>query len=288
MVLLRVRRKLLLVMLLLYAGTAVAGDTEIYSAAVQLSSFNLLFTKVTINDREVLALVDFGSSNAIELSSSLAGRLAIPLGNAPVKATVHDNNDHLSQTGKIKLFAMGDYEERNTTVTVRRDHIEAIAARLNTSFDVIIGWGFFSRFDVLLDYKNSFLQFSNTPFKCPGSKYRFGYAVKNGVPVIEGVHIDTLKTNFLFDTGAPMCNIDVSLARFELPGATVSKVIRINQLSFEPIFRVMDLDIIKQSAGCTGVLGNNFLADYTVCINRGQKTIYLKENGDHDTSRRLE
>ena len=108
--------------------------------------------------------------------------------------------------------------------------------------------------------------------------------MKNGVPVIEGVHIDTMKTSFLFDTGAPMCNIDVSIVRFELPGATVSKVIRINQLSFEPIFRVMDLDIIKQRAGCTGVLGNNFLADYTVCINRTHKTIYLRYN-NADTSK---
>ncbi len=282
MLLLQVRRKLLLGigLLLLYAGTAVAGDTEVYSAAVQLSSFNLLFTKVTINDREVLALVDFGSSNSIELSSSLAGRLAMPLSNAPVKVTAPGSNEHPAQTGKIKLFAMGDYEERNITVSVRRDHIEAIAARLNTSFDVIIGWGFFSRFDVLLDYRNSFLQFSHSPFKCPGSNYRFGYAVKNGVPVIEGVHIDTLKTNFLFDTGAPMCNIDVSLAHYELPGATISKVIKIDQLSFEPIFRVMDLDLIRQSAGCKGVLGNNFLAGYTVCINRTQKAIYLRENNN--------
>ncbi len=278
MLLLRVRRKLLLGMLLLYAGVAFAGDTEVYSAAVQLSSFNLLFAKVTINDRDVLALVDFGSSGSIEISSSMASRLAIPLANAPAKVAGQGNNDIQVQTGKIKMFGMGDFEERNVAVEVQRDHIEKIAARLNTSFDVIIGWGFFSRFDVLLDYKNSFLQFSNTPFKCPGSRYRFGYAVKNGVPVIEGVHIDTLKTNFLFDTGAPMCNIDVSLAHYELPGATISKVIKINQLSFEPIFRVMDLDIIKQSSDCKGVLGNNFLAAYTVCINRSQKTIYLKEN----------
>jgi hypothetical protein len=278
MLLLRVSRKLLLGMLLLYTGAAFAGDTEVYSAAVQLSSFNLLFAKVTINDREVLALVDFGSSGSIEISSSMAGRLAMPLTNAPAKITGQGNSDAPAQTGKIKMFGMGDYEERNVTVEVKRDHIEKIAARLNTSFDVIIGWGFFSRFDVLLDYKNSFLQFSNTPFKCPGSHYRFGYAVKNGVPVIEGVNIDTLKTNLLFDTGAPMCNIDVSLAHFELPGATISKVIKINQLSFEPIFRVMDMDIIKQSSDCKGVLGNNFLAAYTVCINRSQKTIYLKEN----------
>jgi len=32
------------------------------------------------------------------------------------------------------------------------------------------------------------------------------------------------------------------------------------------------------------VLGNNFLADYTVCINRAQKTIYLREN-NADTSK---
>jgi hypothetical protein len=203
--------------------------------------------------------------------------LAVPLSNVPGKSI--DNSVAPLQNGKIKVFGLGDFEERNVTVEVTRDHIESIAARVNTSFDVIVGWGFFSKFDVLLDYKNSFLQFSHTPFKCPGSKYRFGYAVKNGVPVIEGVHIDTVRTDFLFDTGAPMCNIDVSIARFENPGATISKIIKINQHSFEPIFRVMDLDIIKQSANCKGVLGNNFLADYTVCINRAQKTIYLKENG---------
>jgi len=276
--------------LLLCAGASMAQSQspEVYSAAVQLSSLNLLFAKVTINDRPVLALVDFGSSHSIEISSSMAMRLGVQLSNVPVKTPAPDNATFPLQTGKIKHFGMGDFEAKNVTVAVTQDHIEKIAARINASFDVIVGWGFFSKYDVLLDYKNSFLQFSNSPFKCNACKYRFGYAVKNGVPVIEGVHIDTMKTSFLFDTGAPMCNIDVSIARFELPGATVSKVIKINQLSFEPIFRVMDLDIIKQSAGCTGVLGNNFLADYTVCINRAQKTIYLKENDNHDTSWRLE
>ena len=266
----RVRSKVLTGMFLLYAFTASSQVSDVYSAAVQLSSFNLLFAKVTINDRPMLALVDFGSPHSIEISSSMALRLGV------------------AQNGKIRTFGMGDFEAKNVTVQVTRDHIEKIAARVNTSFDVIVGWGFFSKFDVLLDYKNSFLQFSNTPFECNGCKYRFGYAVQKGVPVIEGVHIDTMKTNFLLDTGAPMSNIDVSIARFELPGATVSKVIKINHLSFEPIFRVMDLDIIKQSAGCKGILGNNFLADYTVCFNRAQKTISLKENGAHDTSWRLE
>jgi hypothetical protein len=257
-----VRRKVLLGVFLLFAGAAFAGTSEVYSVAVQLSSFNLLFTKVVINDHEVLALVDFGSSRTIEVSSSLAARLAIPVGNAV----------------KIRSFGLGDFEQKNVTVEVTRNHIENIAARMNTSFDVIVGWGFFSRYDVLLDYKNSFLQFSDAPFKCPAGTSRFGYTVRNGVPVIEGVHIDTLKTNFLFDTGAPMCNIDVSIARFELPGATISKVIHINHSSFEPIFRVMDLDVIRQSEDCKGVLGNNFLSAYTVCINRSQKTIYLREN----------
>jgi len=280
----RVWGKLLTGVLLLCAAGATAQVPEVYSAAVQLSSFNLLFAKVTINDHQVLALVDCGSPHSIEISSSLAMKLGVQLSNVPVKTPAPENERFALQSGKIKTFGLGDFEAKNVTVETTRDHIEKIAARINASFDVIVGWGFFSKYDVLLDYKNSFLQFSNEPFKFNSGKYHFGYAVKNGVPVIEGVHIDTMKTSFLFDTGAPMCNIDVSIARFELPGATVSKVIKINQLSFEPIFRVMDLDIIKQRAGCTGVLGNNFLADYTVCINRTQKTIYLREN-NADTSK---
>lgn len=274
----RVCSKVLTGMFLLCAFTASSQVSDVYSAAVQLSSFNLLFAKVTINDRPVLALVDFGSPHSIEISSSMAVRLGVTLSNAPVKTAAPENERFALQTGKIQRFGMGDYEARNVAVAVTRDHIEKIAARVNTSFDVIVGWGFFSKFDVLLDYKNSLLQFSNTAFECNGCKFRFGYAVKKGVPVIEGVHIDTTKTDFLLDTGAPMSNIDVSIARLELPGATISKVIRIDQLSFEPIFRVMDLDIVQQSAGCKGILGNNFLADYTVCVNRAQKTIYLREN----------
>jgi len=277
MLLLRVCRTVLTGMLLLCACTARPQSAEVYSAAVQLSS-NLLFARVTINDRPMLALVDFGSSHSIEISSSMAVRLGVALNNVPVKTPAPENERFPLQAGRIKSFGMGDFEAKNVAVEVTRDHIEKIGARMNTSFDVIVGWGFFSKFDVLLDYKNSFLQFSNAPFPCHACTYQFGYAVKNGVPVIEGVHVDTMKTNFLFDTGAPMCNIDVSIAHFELPGATVSKVIRINQLSFEPIFRVMDLDVIRQSANCKGILGNNFLADYTVFINRAQKTISLKEN----------
>jgi len=52
------------------------------------------------------------------------------------------------QTGKIKTFGLGDFEAKNCNGGNDPDHIEKIAARINASFDVIVGWGFFSKYDV--------------------------------------------------------------------------------------------------------------------------------------------
>jgi hypothetical protein len=138
---------------------------------------------------------------------------------------------------------------------------------------VIIGWGFLSQFRTMVDYKTSTLRFGKSLVTKGQEKMSFGYSVINGVPVVNGA-LDGQPVKFLFDTGAPMCNLDPGVARASI-GEKVTREVMIegNKLALE--FRVKDLAAIKQSLGCSGVIGNNFLDRYEVYFDTVKRIVYL-------------
>jgi hypothetical protein len=246
-----------------------------YVTTLQLSPYNLLFAKVTINNKEALALIDFGSFRSIELSSTLANELDIALTNSSSTVFHSDGKSYPLQTGIIDSFAMGNYSVKKVAIDVARGDIERISAWVNTKFDVVLGWGFFSKFNLLLDYKNLTIQWNEQAFDCNDYKYAFNYVAKNGVPIVEGITIDTLTANFLLDTGAPTSNIDSTITNQPV-GSMTNRQVAIQGIPFDLLLRVKNLGRIRDSLGCKGVLGNTFLSSFTVCIDASRKKIYLK------------
>jgi len=90
----------------------------------------------------------------------------------------------------------------------------------------------------------------------------FAKAQINGVPVVSGA-LDGQPIKLLFDTGAPMCNLDPGVAKASI-GERAQREVMIEENKFALEFRIKDLSAIKQSLGCSGVIGNNFLDRYEV------------------------
>jgi hypothetical protein len=190
----------------------------------------------------ILALVDSGSFRTVELSSTLAKELKLSLTETTKVARRYEGKDFHLKSGRIDSLIIGDYEKQNVEIDVIEGDIENISRQVNTSFEAILGWGFLSQFYTLLDYKNLSMQFSESPITIDNSKVSINYVVVNNVPVIKGF-INNLPVNLLFDTGAPMCNIDLSIGGTS-KGEKVSKELLIEKNRFPLEWRVKDLSAI--------------------------------------------
>lgn len=245
----------------------------VHKSAIRISPYNLVFTKVKINGKEILALIDSGSFRTVELSSTFAQELKVSLTETTRVARRYEGKDFYLKSGRIDSLIVGDYEKRNVEIDVVEGDIENISRQVGTNFEAILGWGFLSQFYTLVDYKNLSLQFSETPLDRGTEKMSINYTVVNNAPVVKGT-ADNQAISLLFDTGAPMCNIDISLAGAP-QGEKVSKEVLLDKNALPLEWRVKDLTAIKKSLGCAGVIGNNFLRSYAVYFDTKNKVIHL-------------
>ncbi len=261
----------LLAIVLLLPVPSPAAETA--STPLQLSSPNLIFTRASIDGRDVLALIDSGSFRAVQLSSTLARDLGLALIGTPRMAIRHDGKPLLLKSGHVDRLAVGGHEKRNVEIDVIEGDIEAIARQVGTRFDAILGWGFLSQYYAVLDLKNLSMQLSDTPLRVDPFTFDMSYAVTSGVPVIKGA-IGAQDARFLFDTGAPMSNLDLGVAGAP-EGERVLREVLLGHSRVALEFKVKDLRVIRKSLGCVGVLGNNLLKGRTVYIDPAVKMIRL-------------
>jgi hypothetical protein len=261
----------LLAAVLLQPG--ISWSAETFSATLQLSPPNLIFTRVSIDGRDVLALIDSGSFRAVQLSSTLARDLGLALTGTPRMAVRQDGKPLFLKTGRVDRIAVGGHEKRNVEIDVIEGDIESIARQVGTAFDAILGWGFLSQYHTVLDLKNLSMQLSTTPVPLGPFTFDMSYVVISGVPVIKGA-IGARDARFLFDTGAPMSNLDLGVAGAP-NGEKVLKEVFLGHSRVALEFKVKDLKVIRKSLGCVGVLGNNLLKGRTAYIDPARKIIHL-------------
>ncbi len=82
------------------------------------------------------------------------------------------------------------------------------------------------------------------------------------------------EASFLFDTGAPISNLDIGVAGAP-EGENVVKEVVLGRSRVALEFRVKDLSVIRRSLGCIGVLGNNLLRGRTIYIDTASRIIHL-------------
>ena len=252
------------------------GDPSVYRAALELTDYNLLFTPVKVNGQEARALIDSGSFRAVQLSSTLAQSLKLALTRTGKASRRYEGKEVYPTSGRIESLTIGDYERRDVEVDVIEGDVENVAAQVGTKFDVLLGWGFISQFHILLDYKRLAMRFGKQPLAVAAGAISLKYSVVNGAPIVRGrlAPGSNEEVGFLFDTGAPMCNLDLELANGP-KGAKVSRDVTLAERRFTLEFRAKDLTAIRKPLGCVGVIGNNLLRQYAIYFDPDAKFIHL-------------
>lgn len=244
-----------------------------YTNPIEISESNLVFTNVKVNGKDVRALIDSGSFRNVQLSGTLAEELHLPLTDTETVARRHEGKDLHLRNGRLATLALGGFEQRDVAVHVIDGDIENIARQVHTDFQVILGWGFLSQYYLAIDYVHLTMQWGESPLNLGTPKWKTGYAVVNNAPVVDG-SVEGRKTRFLFDTGAPLCTIDSSLAG-ENSAGRVTKSATVGNNTFVVDWKVKDLSAVRNSLGCFGVLGNNLLKNYALYFDPKDKVIYF-------------
>lgn len=242
--------------------------------AVEISGYPLVFVWLRIDGRQVRALIDTGSASPVRLSSRLAQDLKLPL--EPVAgSTVQglDGRRLTVQRGMVDTLEMGNSIDRAVEIDVAGDRIESVAAQVGTTFDVVLGWGFLSRRDFVLDYRQHQLHFGGR-LQGPGTTgVGFGYTIVNRLPVVPA-RWGTQGITLLFDTGAPMCNIDAAFANTP-PGQVIARDVMLGTTQLSLQWRAKDLGVTRKALGTVGTLGNNLFGRYAVVVDTRKQRILL-------------
>lgn len=239
---------------------ATSAPAPVYEVSVTLSPYGLVFVQVVVGGRPALALVDTGSFRGVELSSRLATRVGLSLEASRTVAKRHEGKSLSLLEGRIAEIAIGGMTLRDVPVSVVEGDVERIADRVGTEFDVILGWGFLSRYSLLLDYRARTMRWSEGALdvekpRGEGRDVAIRYDTVKGVPVVAGrIGPDSLR--MLVDTGAPTCNLDAAIAGGPA-GELVPRTLTLGGMRRELSFRVKDLGVVRESLGCAAVLGNN-------------------------------
>lgn len=241
---------------------------------IEISAYPLVFAQVRVNGRQVRALIDTGSSSPVRLSTRLAQQLTLVLTPDPGSTVQGLDGRRLAvQRGTVEALTIGDSVHRNMAIEVAADRVESIAAQVGTTFDVILGWGFLSRHNFMLDYRKRVLHFSDSPLQPRGNGVAFDYSVVNRLPVIVARWSDQ-EVKLLLDTGAPMCNIDAEFAQTPA-GQIVSMEVLLGTVRLPLQWRSKDLSVTRRALGVVGTLGNNLLGQYAVYVNTRNRMVTL-------------
>lgn len=81
----------------------------VHKNAIQISPYDLSFTKIAIDGRKILALIDSGSFRTVELSSTVARELRLPLTETTKVARRYEGNGFHLMSGRIDRLGIGSF-----------------------------------------------------------------------------------------------------------------------------------------------------------------------------------
>jgi hypothetical protein len=253
-------------MLALLAGVEFSGS---WQAPIRLTRNRLVLMTITVEGKDLKALVDTGGANGIELSQAVAKDLKLKLEYGPNSLRRYASPARHVLVGNVKSLKIGDFRESDAQIEVVPGDLEKVSSQYGMTVDAIVGWRFLARFSVRFDYVGGLLAFTSdspTPSE-PSAELPYESFGGNG-PVVTG-KLDGAPIHFLIDTGAPRSTLNGPRDTGFRP---VQKVLTIGAMETKIAMRTRDLSILA-SAHADAVLGNEFLSGWIFEIDPERKSV---------------
>ena len=254
----------------------------------EISSYNLLFTKVEINEKQYTALIDFGDFAQIQISTSLIEDLGLKTEKSDIIMTDINGNEYALEKGIISQLKVGERTEKDITFFSAMNEIDAVSKQVGTEFQVVLGFGYFKSKDFIIDFVNNSIEFikpkvENSDFSAP-INIDYGYLIaefKSGAN-------ESIK--LLFDTGTPISRIDLNLLPLDLKDSTVnfqnaefpSRSLEIKSSNQKITLNMENNDISElEPLGVVGIYGVNDMIGKVFIYNPWEKVMRIKTTGNN-------
>jgi len=145
----------ILVILVCLQNKQGVGQTAETKISVEKSPYGMLFTQIELNGHEVKAIIDFGDPSRFQISDSLVSLLNIPVRSTNKMAMDILGNQYPVNDGIIDSIKIGEMIVKNDSFSSSPKEMKIISQQINTHFDAVVGWGFFSDYYVKMDYHNN-------------------------------------------------------------------------------------------------------------------------------------
>ena len=249
--------------------TEVTSDKNIIH--FEKSEYGLIFTNISVNGKSVKAMIDFGDPNVLQLSSSFVKEEQIDVQKTNAIAKDVFGNSFEINKGVAKEIMIGQWKNNDVEFLSSPNEIESVSKQINTTFNAVVGWGYFNNYYTQIDYKASTFIVSK--------KHEFDDTIifktsfnKNSNYLSVPVSINDSTANLIIDTGSPISLIDSSYyhqRKFK------DIVVKIEQKEVPLDLKTQDLRILKQ-INAHGIIGGDFLNKYKIIIDPFKKQLSFK------------
>jgi|GEM_PF-973080 len=257
------------------SGTTEAPPAEGNIVELTRSPYGLLFTEIEVQDEVVTAMVDFGDPHPFAISGTLAERLGIEL--TATGATGHhaDGSAFDMYVGTATSIVVGTHRLESVEVRTGEGELEQVSQVIGTPFDAVVGWGYVSEFDAVLDYEASTLTlYANGS---PEAEVTFSVDVDHELYLRVPVTLGGQPRKLIIDTGAPVSVLDTAAAEaLGASGPSTSLELGLGGHVQPHDFVVQDVALLGQ-IGAVGVLGGDYLARWRVVFPAGARRIDFLE-----------
>lgn len=264
-------------------------NKEIKSDKIQfdISEYNLLFTKVEINNKEYTALIDFGDFADFQLSTKLITELNLKTEKSDVIMSDINGNQYILEKGTIKELKVDGKIENDITFFSANNEIETVSKEVGTDFQVVVGFGYFKSKDFKLDFVENYIEFINP--KIDGTNFFVPISNDYGYLISSFKSSANENVNLLFDTGTPISKIDLNLFPINLKDSTVnfqktkfpSKLLDLKSSNQRITLNMENSDISElEPLGVIGIYGVNDMIGKVFAYNALEKNIRIKTTGN--------
>jgi len=236
------------------------------------SDYGLIFTTIEVNGKKVKAMIDFGDPNVLQLSSSFVEKEEIEVSKSKDIAKDLFGNTFEINEGVANEVIIGEWKNLKLQFSSSPGEMESVAEQINTNFEAVVGWGYFSQYYIEMDYQsNKFQLFKNKPtYKHIDFTTVYN---KNSNYLSIPIELKSEKVNLIIDTGAPYSVID---STFHHDIKIDNFVFKMGDKSIALPVQIQDFPMLKQ-LNSIGIIGGNFLAQYKIHIDPFEKNIAFEK-----------
>ncbi|MDY6926358.1 MAG: hypothetical protein SWN10_04605 [Pseudomonadota bacterium] len=246
----------------LAAVNGVYASDEPITLKFETSPYGLIFTAIEVNGEPLLAIVDIGDQQRLQVAFSTAEALAIPLEKAGFKAGDINGKQWDVYQGTLNTLELGEQVFSDVRFSSSRGDIEDVAKQISTDFEAVIGWGFLQDYIVEFDYSNKLIRMYEQLPQGLLPTMTLAYEDQYGPRILE-VMLEGKVQRVMLDTGASVSVFDPQLVKFG----------KDNEVSFNLSGEAITLTGYEQDLAVladlevVGILGSDLLHLYKVIIN---------------------